>query len=224
MNTFEGRKILVTAGPTWVSIDSVRVITNIFKGTLGLIIAEEAAKRGAKVTLLLGPASISPSQEYSKFRIIRFKFFDDLYELMRKEITSRKYDVVVHSAAVSDYVPTKIFDGKIKSGKRDLVIRLIPTAKIVDQIKKWDPKVFLVKFKVEGNVSKEDLIQIAYNSMRSSNANLIVANDIKDIGEKTHKALIIDLDKRIVATASKEGTAKCLLDMITQQAWKLARN
>lgn len=217
MNALEDRKILITAGPTWVPIDSVRVITNIFKGTLGLIVSEEAARRGAKVTLLLGPTSISlPSKASPRLKIIRFKFFDDLYELMKKEISSRKYDVVIHSAAVADYVPTECHDGKIKSGQKDLVIKLKPTVKIVDQVKKWDSEVFLVKFKVESNVGKEELVRRSCQSMLASNADLIVANELEDIGERRHKALIIDLNKKLVSSETKEEIAKNLLDIIAQ--------
>jgi len=215
MNTLENRKILITAGPTWVPIDSVRVITNIFKGTLGLIISEEAARRGAKVTLLLGPTSIYlPSKTSPSFKIIRFKFFNDLYELMKQEISSRDYDVVIHSAAVADYVPTECHDGKIKSGQKDLVIKLKPTVKIVDQVKKWDSEVFLVKFKVESNVGKEELVRRSYQSMLASNADLIVANELEDIGERRHKALIIDLNRKLVSSETKEEIAKNLLDII----------
>jgi phosphopantothenoylcysteine synthetase/decarboxylase len=216
MNTLEDRKILITAGPTWVPIDSVRVITNIFKGTLGLIIAEEAVKRGAKVTLLLGPASPSVPSKTCMFKVVRFKFFDDLYKLMKQEISSHEYDAVVHSAAVADYMPIECYDGKIKSGKTDLVIKLKPTTKIVDQVKKWDSEVFLVKFKVESNVDKKELVRRAYESMLASNADLIVANDLKDIDEKRHKALIIDLNRSVVSSGTKEEIAKNLLDIIAR--------
>ena len=63
MSQLKNKKILITAGPTWIPIDKVRVITNIFKGRLGIIIAKEAIKRKAKVTLLLGPGLISFSQK-----------------------------------------------------------------------------------------------------------------------------------------------------------------
>lgn len=220
MNSLKDRKILITAGPTWVRIDSVRVITNVFRGTLGWIIADEAAKRGAKVTLLLGPATPSlPSKTSHKFKVIRFRLFDDLYKLMKQEISCRKYDAVVHSAAVSDYSPTTYYDGKIKSGHKNLVIELKPTIKIVDQVKKWDPKVFLVKFKVESNVDREELIRRAYESMIASTADLIVANDLKDIGENRQKALIIDPNRKTVSCRTKEEIAVNLLDIIAQKLW-----
>jgi len=186
-----GKRILITAGPTWVSIDKVRVITNIFKGTLGIKIAREAVKRGARVTLLIGPGGSLPP-EIPSLKVIPFKFFNELYSLMKKEISSKKYDIVIHSAAVADFEPIKTEPGKISSQKEELSIKLKPTVKIVDRIKKWDKNVFLVKFKVEYDVNKRELLKKAYQSMLSSNADLMVANDLKDIKDKAHKAFIID--------------------------------
>lgn len=214
----KNKRILITAGPTWIPIDSVRVITNIFKGTLGLIIAKEAIKRKAKVTLLMGPGAISlPSKIPFSLKIMRFKFFNDLYQLMKKEINSKKYNIVIHSSAVSDYQLDHIYKGKIKSGKKRLILRLKPTIKIVDQIKKWDPKVFLVKFKVEDNKNKSELIEIAFKSMLHSKADLIVANDLRNIKEKNHRAFIIDHQKNIVSCKTKEEIARQLLNIIDNE-------
>jgi phosphopantothenoylcysteine decarboxylase/phosphopantothenate--cysteine ligase len=218
MSQLKNKKILISAGPTWIPIDNVRVITNVFKGTLGFIIATEAVKRGARVTLLLGPSPLCPvSKAHSKLRIIRFRFFQDLYKLMKREISSKKYDVVIQSAAIGDYTPIKFYNGKIKSGKENLLIKLKPTIKIIDRIKKWDKKVFLVKFKVESNLRKKDLIEDAYKSMLFSNADLIVANDIKDMKGDKHKAFILDLEKNVITCDKKIEIAKKLLDIISKK-------
>ena len=217
MNGLKNKKILITAGPTWIPIDNVRVITNVFKGTLGFIIAKEAVARGARVTLLLGPSSLSPvSKAHSKLRIIRFRFFEELYNLMKKEISSKKYDVVIQSAAIGDYTPIQFFNGKMKSGKKNLIIKLKPTIKIIDQIKKWDKKVFLVKFKVESGSLRKDLIGGAYKSMLFSNADLIVANDLKYMKDDKHKAFILDSKKNIVICNKKTEIAKKLLNTIAK--------
>jgi len=210
------KRILITIGPTWVAIDKVRIITNIFKGTLGTIIAKEALKRKAKVTLLLGPGRVF-IQKMPFLKIITFKFFDELYNLMKKEISSKKYDIVIHSAAVSDFRPTKVYQSKISSKRKELLIKLRPTPKIVDQIKKWDRNIFLVKFKVEYSTKKKKLLEIAYKSMLKSNADLIVANDLKKIKDKIHKAFIIDREKRVISCQNKEEIAKKLLDFIEEK-------
>lgn len=213
--SLKNKKILVTAGPTWVAIDKVRVITNIFKGTLGMIIAKEATKRGAKTTLLLGPGGVS-LPKIPSLKVIPFKFFDELFYLMKKEISSKKYDIVIHSAAVSDFKPAKVYKGKISSQREELLLKLKPTIKIVDQIKKWDRKIFLVKFKVECGISKKKLIEKGYQSMLQSDAQLIMANDLTQIKEKTHKAFIIDREKNIIFCKTKEEIAKKLLDYISK--------
>jgi phosphopantothenoylcysteine synthetase/decarboxylase len=212
----EGKRILITAGPTWVPIDKVRVITNIFKGTLGVTIAREALKRKANVTLLIGPGGILPPKN-SSLKVIPFKFFNELYNLMKKEISSKKYDIVIHSAAVADFKPIKTAPGKISSQKEQLLIKLKPTVKIVDRVKKWDKNVFLVKFKVEYDINKKELLKKAYESMLSSDAELMVANDLKEIKEKQHRAFIIDRDKKIVICRTKKEISKKLLDIITKK-------
>lgn len=206
----KNKKILITGGPVWVPIDKVRVITNIFGGLLGLKIAIKAAQLGGAVVFLLGPSKINIPQNIPKnLKIVRFKYFDDLLSLMKKNI-SNDCDIVIHSAAVPDYVPKEIYKGKIKSGKEKLVINLRPTIKIVDLIKKWNSSVFLVKFKLEVGLSKKELISVAYKSMIFSNAELIVANDFNNIyGE--HKAFIIDNDKNIIECESKDVIAQKLL-------------
>ena len=217
MQQLKNKKILITAGPTWIPIDNVRVITNVFKGTLGSIIAEEATKRKAKVTLLLGPGPVCLFRKIPRnLRIIKFKFFEELYKLMKKEISSREYNVVIHSAAVGDYMPIKFYKGKIKSGREKLLLRLKPTIKIVDRIKKWDPNILLVKFKVEANLQKRELIERAYKSMLDSNADLMVANDLRDIKDKGHKAFIINSKKEIIVCKTKKEIAKNLLNIISK--------
>jgi len=184
---------------------------------LGIIIAKEAIKRKAKVTLLLGPGLISFSQKISShIKVVRFKFFKELFKLMKKEISSKKYDVVIHSAAVGDFEPIKFRHGKISSREENLILKLKPTLKIVDKIKKWDSSVFLVKFKVEANLKKKELIKRAYKSMLISNADLMVANDLKNITDEKHKAFIIDSKKNIIQANTKEEIAKKLLNIVTK--------
>lgn len=205
-NFFKNKNILITAGPTWVAVDKVRVITNIFGGALGSIIAQKGKDVGAKVTLLMGPGRAILPKENKNFRIIKFKYYDELLDLIKKEVGSKKYDIVIHSSAVADYKPVLTKEPKIKSGKKNLIIKLKPTAKIVDLIKKLDPKIFLVKFKLEVNLTERQLIDVAYKSMKASKADLIVANDFKTV-IKSHKAFIIDNDKKVREINGKDKIA-----------------
>ncbi|MFH1288532.1 MAG: phosphopantothenoylcysteine decarboxylase [bacterium] len=213
-NFLKGKKILISAGSTWVAIDRVRVITNIFSGRTGLEIAKYASKKGAIVTLLMGYGSVSLDKKLKeKIKVIGFKYFDELYDLVEKEVGSKKYDVLIHSAAVSDYRPKKIGDGKIKSGRKNLTIKLKPTVKIADKVKTFDPSIFLVKFKLEVETSDKELIEIAYKSMLDSRADLIVANNLSTV-KGDGKTYIIDPDKNAVKVNERKKLAEDLLKNI----------
>ncbi len=216
MQKMNDLKILITAGPTWVRLDQVRVITNIFSGRTGYNIAKEAFRRGADVTLLLGPGRINiPDKDTKHFKIIRFKFYEDLLALMRRHIKSKKYDVVIHSSAVADYQPIAVDPGKIKSSADSLVLRFKPTIKIVDEIKKNDPNVFLVKFKLEVKRRRKDLLDIAFKSMRQSSADLMVANNLADM-RKGRVAFILRQDGSVLKTKGDAGLANTLLSLVSE--------
>ena len=92
------KKILITAGPTWVAIDDVRVISNIATGTTGALIAAQARKLGLEVTLVCGPCELKICE--AAVRVKRFTFFDELRALLRNELHRTRYDIIIHSAAV----------------------------------------------------------------------------------------------------------------------------
>jgi phosphopantothenoylcysteine decarboxylase/phosphopantothenate--cysteine ligase len=196
-----------------VPVDRVRVITNIFSGNLDIAISKEATKRGAKVTLLIGPGRVNLLDTNQRLKIVRFRYFEGLLNLTKQLLRTRKYDIVVQSAAIADYTPASVDHGKIKSGQKNLIIRLKPTIKIIDLIKKIDPDIYLVKFKLEVGVNKKDLVDIAYKSMRESRADLIVANKYSEVG-KQHRAYIIDGKKNIIECEGKIDIAKKLLNKI----------
>jgi len=156
-----------------------------------------------------GRAKIESSKN---LKVIKFKYFDEFFSLMKKEISSKKYDAVIHSAAIPDYVPEKVYEGKIKSGQKELIIRMKPTVKIVDYIKKWDPSGILAKFKLEVGVKEKDLIEIAKKSMARSKADIIVANDLLKMANNKHVAFIIDKDE-IKKVDTKGNLTKELLEM-----------
>jgi phosphopantothenoylcysteine synthetase/decarboxylase len=212
--SLKGKRILITAGSTWIPIDTVRVITNIFKGKIGLTIAESAAKMEARVTLLLGPSlDISNSKFSENLQIVRFKYFDDLDSLITKNLTEQEFDTVIHSAAVSDFRLAKPYDGKIKSNVEKLILELVPTKKIIDGIRKLAPKAFLVKFKLEVGITPEKLMKVAMDSLMQSKADLIVAN-IYDPKFTDHEAYIIDVDGGSRKVTGREAIAGEILKSI----------
>lgn len=177
----------------------------------GCLIAKRANELGAKVKLLLGPGRLDLPKNYFKgIDVTRFYYFKQLLHLIKKEVTTKKYDAIIHSAAVSDYAPIKTQDNKISSGKENLIIRLKPTLKIIQQIKKWVPKIFLVQFKLEVDKNYRQLIDISYKSMLKNKADLVVVNDLNSL----NKAYIIDLAKKITKVNNRLHLADILLKIM----------
>ena len=203
------KKILITAGPTWVAIDNVRVISNIASGITGILLSEELRKQGARVTLVLGPVDCCCLNK--GVRLIRYRYFDQLKRIIAKEAGSKKYDILIQTAAVSDYEPQNKFNGKISSGKKSLTLKLVPTAKIIDIVKKKDPGIFLVGFKLEPQAGRNRLLSSASKLIDKTGSDLVVANTFK--GNK-YRAFIVD-SKRIYASAlNKTGLVRSLVKVL----------
>ncbi|MEK6946372.1 MAG: bifunctional phosphopantothenoylcysteine decarboxylase/phosphopantothenate--cysteine ligase CoaBC, partial [Nanoarchaeota archaeon] len=194
-NDLKGKKILVTAGATFEEIDPVRVITNKSSGKMGNMIAEQAFLRGADVLLLRGHNSAE-----SRYNLNEEKFstVNDLFNKIKKNL--KNFDIVIHAAAVSDFEINNKADKKIKSDK-ELHLELAPTTKILENLKKLNKKIFLVGFKAEYNFSKNELVESAYKLLKSSDSDLIVANDVgkKNAGfdVDTNEVFIVDGKKKV---------------------------
>lgn len=215
----KNKKILITAGPTWVPIDRVRVISNISSGRTGITLAQYAAREGADVTLLLGPvnSALSPQPSAFNLRILRFRYFDDLKRLILQELSKYSYDIIIHAAAVSDYIPVKVFKGKMPSTKKNLTISLKPAIKLVGVIRRRAAGAIVVMFKLEVGKVRGKLIDIARKAMRSARADLIVANNLDEITTNRHKAYILDQDKNIVMVRTKKDLTRRLFDVISER-------
>ncbi len=213
-NDLKGKKILVTAGATSEEIDPVRVITNKSSGKMGVYIAEEAFLRGAEVTLIRGTNSIEPQYH---FKDIKIYSVDDLMKSIKKNIKEK--DIVIHAAAVSDFMINNKSNEKIKS-KENIHLELEPTTKIFERIKNLKKNIFLIGFKAEHKVSEKTLIERAYNLLKDANANLVVANDVGKRGRgfdvETNEVFIVNKDKKIkhVNLVDKRIIANKILDEI----------
>lgn len=207
----KGRRILVTAGPTWVPIDPVRHLGNRSSGRTGLAIARALAGVGAGVTLLLGPGISRPTDVDRRTLDIRdFETFDDLHGLVREHLQCRRFDAIVHAAAVSDYRLAEVHADKISSEREELILRLVRTPKIVDEIKGLDPEILLVKFKLEVARSTEELLSIARASRLHSRAELIVANDLAQMDGRRHLAYLLDDSGTLAEVSTTEELAGAL--------------
>lgn len=207
--SFKGRKVLITAGPTWVPIDNVRVISNIATGETGILLAQRLEGLGANVTLILGP--VEPRCLNNRIRLLRFKFLDDLKALINKELKNKKYDIVIQTAAVSDYEPAKPYTHKVKSGLKSLKISLTATPKIIDQIKKIDSSLFVVGFKFEPGAPKDTLIIKTKKLIKRANLDMAVANSID---KNKYRAYIINHNRISGAVNSKKALADKLIKSI----------
>lgn len=205
----KNKNILITAGPTWVPIDTVRVISNIATGQTGILLAEKLRRLGAKVTLLLGPVETCCLNK--KIKLIHFIFFDELKRIIVKELTSKKYDIMIHSAAVTDYRPQVRFKQKVKSGIKQWKLNLVPTPKIIDMIKKIDRALFLVGFKFEPKVPREILIDKARSLMNRARLDLAVANTIDN---DKYLAFIVNKNNTIGPLKNRNALADKLINLI----------
>jgi phosphopantothenoylcysteine synthetase/decarboxylase len=202
----KNKRILITAGPTWVAIDKVRVISNVATGETGILLAEKLSRAGAQVTLILGPVASCCLDK--KNRILNFKFFEELQDKLAKELSTGRYDVLIHSAAVSDYRPRKTVKGKIKSDLKDWDLKLVRTPKLIDRVKKIAPSIFLVAFKFEPDTDKERLLASAKKLGRHAKADLIIANTQKG---NNYQAYMISRDKISGVIRNKANLAKNLI-------------
>jgi phosphopantothenoylcysteine synthetase/decarboxylase len=217
-------KILITSGPTRGPIDAIRYITNKSTGRLGTEIAKEALKYGADVTLIYGKESITPKLEdigeqlYSHLKLIEIVTVDDLIKSINQELNKENYDAAIHSMAVLDYVPNKYIDDKVASGKDEWTIRLIKTPKVIKIIKEINPDIFLVGFKLEVNKTKEELVKIAYETLLKSDADLIIANNLKDLERGEHIAYFVNPKGEIIdIQTGKKNIAKKLIKIMLQK-------
>ncbi len=203
--SLKNKRILITAGPTWVPIDSVRVISNIATGETGTLLAEELRRRGAKVTLLLGP--VEACCLHRKIKLIRFKFFGELKNKIIKELSAGGYDVIIHNAAVSDFKPDKC-RGKISSDKA-VNLKLRPLPKIINDIRRLRQKAKIIIFKLESGISDGVLIKRARRAQLEAGADFVVANRINP-----YRAFIIDKKGALVAAGTKSDLVKGLIAKI----------
>ena len=217
-SVLKNKKILMTAGPTVEHIDPVRVITNQSSGKTGVSLAAELISAGAKVTLVYGPAKEKPPKGIKVINVLSSK---DMLDAVKKEL-KKKFDIVIMAAAISDYIPSTPSKNKIKSSKNQLKISLKKAPKIINQIKKIQKNVFLVGFKAETNLTKNQLIKSAQKKLRESSSDLIVANDIGSAKYKknpqNNQVIIVD-SKKIIESKwmAKQKIAKFIKKQIEEK-------
>ena len=211
----QGKKILITAGPTVEQIDPIRAITNQSTGKTGVSLAKELVSAGAKVTFVYGPGNEKAPIGAKVINVLSSK---EMYDSVKKELKN-KFDIVIMAAAISDYIPKNPSKKKIKSSKTNISISLKKGPKIIDQIKKMQKNVLLVGFKAETNVTNAQLIKSAKKKLKESASDMIIANDIGTSryikNSENNQIIIVDSKKNIVSGwMKKEKIAKIIRKQI----------
>ncbi len=214
---------MITSGPTRGYIDAVRYISNKSTGRLGATIAIEALKRDAFVTFVYGTGSSAPDiallgKDYARrLTLIEIETIDDLLTTIQEKLKGKSFDAIVHAMAVLDYAPEKQSEGKISSIKDTLTITLRKMPKVIKQIRTLWPHAFLIGFKLEVGLSRDELVERAYASMIESGADLVVANNQNEIDRDKHHAYLINSHKEVESRCeTRQDIAGELMDLIAK--------
>ena len=210
-----GKKILITAGPTYEAIDPVRFIGNHSSGKMGYAIAQAASDLGAQVSLISGPVSISI--EHDLVNVVEVTTAEEMYVAVHAEF--KDSDVAILSAAVADYRPKKIASEKIKKKESSLLLSLEKTKDILGSLGEIKEDQFLVGFALE----TENELENAKTKLKKKNLDLIVLNSLKDKGAgfktDTNKVTFITKDNKVIPfpVKSKKEVASDILKHIIEQ-------
>lgn len=205
----DGKKVLVTAGPTVEPLDPVRFISNRSTGKMGYAIAKAAMLRGADVTLVTGPTSIEPPMFV---KTVKVETAEEMFEAVKA--SAEDADVIVKSAAVADYTPDGYSDEKIKKSDGELSIPLKRTTDILS---------YLGEHKREGQIicgfsmETENLIENSKRKLEKKNVDMICANSLRTegagFGTDTNVVTVITRDgEDELPIMSKDDVAHAILD------------
>ena len=215
--SLEGKTVLITAGPTYESLDPVRFIGNHSSGKMGFSLAEEAAKRGGKVMLISGPSSLDISHPNIEIhRVTSAKeMFNEVFNYYENS------DITIASAAVADYAPKEIASEKIKKNDDSLTIELVKNPDILKTMGERKSKQFLVGFALETQNEEEN----ALGKLQKKNLDMIVLNSLRDEGagfkNDTNKINIFTkTDRKEFTLKSKNEVAKDILNFVEQEILK----
>ncbi len=210
----KGKKILITAGPTYEAIDPVRFIGNHSSAKMGFDIANEAANKGAEVILVTGPTHLNVQN--STIKLIRVTSAQDMYDACHEFYSS--VDVAIAAAAVADYRPKNVANQKIKKNDATFSIELEKTKDILASLGEQKKNQFLIGFALE----TENEIEHAKQKIQKKNLDLIVLNSLNDegagFGKATNKVTFISKEFAIEPKElkSKEEVAQDIINKVIQ--------
>jgi len=208
----KGKKILITAGPTYEAIDPVRFIGNHSSGRMGFDIAQSAANLGASVILISGPSHFT--MENSLVKVVRVVSAQEMYDACHKYFAD--VDVAIAAAAVADYKPKNVALQKIKKAADDFTIELEKTKDILASLGEIKKNQFLIGFALE----TENEVENAKLKIQKKNLDLIILNSLQDegagFGKSTNKITFIDKNFKVepMELKSKEEVANDILNKV----------
>ncbi len=212
-----GVHVLVTAGPTREPIDAVRFLSNASSGKQGYAVAEEAARRGADVTLVSGPTDLP---DPFSVRTVRVTTAQEMLDAAKAAYPA--CDVVVATAAVSDFRPASPAPGKLKKDAAPSTIELVRNPDVLAALGQDKADRILVGFAAE----TDDVVRYAREKLESKNLDLVVANDVSidglGFGSDANRVVLVDAaGEREIPLTSKTAIARLLLDDVSR---RLRRN
>lgn len=214
---FSGKKVLVTAGPTYEAIDPVRFIGNHSSGLMGIEIARAFADQGADVTLVLGPSSLRTERQ--NIKVLPVTSAKEMFDAATAAF--RSSDIAVLSAAVADFRPEVVANQKIKKeqGKDEMILKLVKTEDILKNLgENKKENQFLVGFALE----TENGLANAKKKLYTKNLDMIVLNTMNEAGvgfkTKTNKVSVITKDDEVIdfELKPKNEVARDVLDVVYQ--------
>ena len=214
------RRILITSGPTRAPLDAVRFLTNKSTGRLGALIAEAALEAGADVTFVYGRGSAVPAVREGgtdRLRLLPIDTVEDLVTVFNHELP-RGVDAVIHAMAVLDFAPAQVREEKVTSTLQEWVVHLVPTPKAAARVRELAPRTLFIGFKLEVGKDKAALVEIARDWAQRNRADLVVANDMRDIERGIHIGYLVNPEGSIETVAEgKEAIARALVDLLNRR-------
>jgi len=212
----KGKKVLVSAGATYEKIDEVRGITNRSSGKMGVEIAKEAFIRGADVTLI---KSKMTADVPNVFNVIEVESVEEMRNAVLKQV--KTHNIFISAAAVSDFIP-KIEKGENKiSSSEDVILKLEKAPKIIGEVKEINPEIFLIGFKAEYGISRDELIKSAMKRIKEYYIDIVAANDIAvegaGFGEDKNQVILIDNEIIDVPLSPKKDVAAKIIDRVIEK-------
>jgi phosphopantothenate-cysteine ligase len=229
-------RVLITAGGTREPIDTVRSITNHSTGRLGSLVAELFAQHGAAVTYVCGENACQPTVMPAES--INVSDTASLFSVLEALLSAQTYDAVIHAMAVSDYTPHRVLpveDGdisvadalcqaesgeiapKINSGYENILLWLKQTPKVIEMVKRLQPRTVLVGFKLLSHASQAELLQAGCALLSNNACDFVLCNDLRDISGDAHTGFLIDSGGIVATARTKQEIARAIYNTISER-------